>query len=146
MEKKIYTQTTFDQAFVNVVSYLYKEKKIKQKEFAKQLDIPASNLNDILSGGRGVPNSKIEIAKYLLREKYNVRAEYLETGQGPFLKEPMEINFNQHPQVSEIIKQNEILQMKIQELETRITDLRKLNETQDALIISLKDQLAKAGH
>lgn len=145
MEKKKFTQSPFDQHFVNVVSYLYKVEKLQQKVFAAELDMPASNLNDILAANRGVPRTKIDFAKFILREKYNVRAEYLETGEGPFLRNPIELNINEHPQIVELMKENELLKIKYQELETRISDLRKLNETQEALINSLREQSSKQG-
>ena len=137
MEKKKYIQSQFDQAFVNAVSYLYKAGKLQQKVFANELDMPASNFNDILAGGRGVPKTKIEFAKYLLREKYNVVSDYLETGVGAILKNPLELDLN-NPQVIELVKENETLKLKISDLEKHNADLKKLNENQEFLIASLR--------
>lgn len=143
MDKKNYSQSQFDQAFVNAISYLYKNEKLQQKVFASELGMPPSNLNDILAGGRGVPKTKIEFAIFLLREKYNVRGEYLETGKGPILNDPLKLDLNEHPQVVDILKENELQKLKIQELQTRISDLQKLNETQEKLINSLNEQIKK---
>lgn len=145
MEKKSYTQTLFDQAFVTVVTYLYKNDKLQQKVFAGQMGIPPSNLNDILASGRGVPKSKIEFAKYILRERYNVNPVYLDTLEGSYLNEPVPLNVKEHPQVVDIMKENEMLKSSNKELTNRIEDLRKLNETQEQLINSLKEKMMKQG-
>jgi hypothetical protein len=143
MTQKKYLQSPFDKLFIKAVNYLYKAGKLQQKQFAKEIDMPASNFNDVLAGGRGVPKSKIDFAKYILRERYHVRSEFLESGEGPILTKPLELNLNDHPQVADLIKENDNLKLRIQDLETRILDLKQLNETQLEYINSLKKQIKK---
>ncbi|THU34216.1 hypothetical protein FAM09_24670 [Niastella caeni] len=143
MDKKNYTQTLFDQAFTRVVLYLYKEGKLSQQNLAKEIEMPPSNLSDILKGGRGVPKNKIDFAKFILATKYNVNNSFLDTNEGPFLNQPLEPKNEEHPQFIDIKNENEKLTIINRELEVRIADLRKLNETQEELINSLKEQLLK---
>lgn len=142
MVNKIYTQTIFDQAFNRVVLYLYKEGKLSQKVFADEIGIPPSNLSDILKANRGVPKSKIDFAKFILTTKYNVNNNFLDSNSGQFLNHPLDPKPEEHPQVVDIKIENEKLKIKNEELETRISDLRKLNKTYEQLIDSLNKQLA----
>lgn len=145
MEKKNYSQTLFDQAFTKVVLYLYKEGKLSQQNFAGEIEMPPSNLSDILKGRRGVPKSKIDFAKFILVTKYNVNNTFLESNDGPLLNQPSELNPQEHPQVIDIIKENEKLKGINKELQARISDLNRLNNTQELLIQTLQEQIIKQG-
>lgn len=136
MSVKLYEQTDFDKAFVRVINYLKKEKIVKQISLSKEIKININNLSDILNGLRGVPKQKKVFASYVLVNKYNVRQEFLDTNKGAFLKKPLPVSSEEHPEYNE-------LKRRVTELETRVRDLTKLLDTKDMLIDSLNKQLQK---
>lgn len=139
MQKK-YVQTTFDIAFNRIVLYLKKEGIIKQITFAKEIGLTSNNLGDILRADRGLPEHKRTFATYLLTSKYNVNPTFLKTNKGQFLNKPLDLKPEEYPQVAAVQQENETLKTRITELESRINYLKKIVETQELLISTLKNK------
>jgi hypothetical protein len=141
-----YHQSVFDKAFVQAVKFLKKEELLRYKDFAKTIEIPQSNLTEILQAKRGVPEHRKSYAKFKLVNEFKVRPEFLDTNTGPILSTPLTPNEKEYPQFSTLLKENALLKAKVAELETRMADNQKLIDTQFLLINSLTEQLKASGH
>jgi transcriptional regulator with XRE-family HTH domain len=138
----MYMQTTFDKTFINVLEYLnhHKQNHMKfrfLKDLLSKLGLFPSNYSAIKKGVRGVPDEKIEsIVKYLVKE-FKVSEQYLRTGKGNMLTEPLPFTLKEDEVPYHTLHNTELNLLRI-----RVKHLEELLEEKDRMIAALNKHIA----
>jgi hypothetical protein len=91
-----YQPSLFDRAFVDVIEYLYSNKRNIQKFTTKKallesLDINPANYVEIKNGNRGVPSLKIDYVIEQLTKNWDINPTYLKYRTGNVTLNPTNI-------------------------------------------------------
>lgn len=126
-----YKQSLFDKAFVDVIEFLFQNKRnipklSTKKALLESLDINPANYVEIKNGNRGVPTLKIDYVIEQLTTHWDINKNYFKSRQGAITKTPLGDGEQAHVEFKSLSERYKLLEKDLEKEKAVNAELRNM--------------------